>query len=178
MLDLRAATEADLPEVVALSNLAFRGAPGQAQSWNIETFIEGQRTDEATLRGDLAANPDARLLVWQDDDGALLGHVWLEPDSDGAWYLGLLTVRPDRQDQQLGRRLLSAAEDQARGLGADRIRMTVIQLREGLIAWYLRRGYRLTGETKPFPYGDERFGRPTRDDLHFVVLERSLQGVA
>jgi hypothetical protein len=53
--------------------------------------------------------------------------------------------------------------------------MTVIQQREGLIAWYLRRGYHLTGETCPFPYDDERFGRPLRDDLRFVVMERALQ---
>ena len=32
----------------------------------------------------------------------------------------------------------------------------------------------LTGETEPFPYGDARFGQPTRDDLVFVVLERTL----
>jgi hypothetical protein len=34
--------------------------------------------------------------------------------------------------------------------------------------------YRLTGETEPFPYGDERFGKPLRDDLHFVVLEKEI----
>jgi hypothetical protein len=52
--------------------------------------------------------------------------------------------------------------------------MTVIQVRDTLIAWYERRGYSLTGETKPFPYGDDRFGRPLRNDLHFVVLEKTL----
>jgi len=52
--------------------------------------------------------------------------------------------------------------------------MTVLMVRETLIAWYERRGYTLTGETKPFPYGDNRFGRPLRDDLYFVVLEKAL----
>jgi hypothetical protein len=52
--------------------------------------------------------------------------------------------------------------------------MTVVNVRKTLIAWYERRGYALTGETKPFPYGDERFGRPLRDDLHFVVLEKDI----
>jgi hypothetical protein len=47
-------------------------------------------------------------------------------------------------------------------------------VRETLIAWYERRGYVLTGETQPFPYGDERFGRPLRDDLHFVLLEKNI----
>ncbi len=52
--------------------------------------------------------------------------------------------------------------------------MTVINFRKTLIAWYLRRGYRQTGETEPFPYGDDRFGAPLRDDLVFVVLQKDL----
>jgi hypothetical protein len=52
--------------------------------------------------------------------------------------------------------------------------MTVVNVRASLIAWYQRRGYRLTGEAQPFPYGDERYGRLLRDDLHFVVLEKDI----
>jgi len=52
--------------------------------------------------------------------------------------------------------------------------MTVVNIRDTLIAWYQRRGYVLTGETRPFPYGDSRFGEPRRDDLSFVVLEKHL----
>ncbi|MBU6298090.1 MAG: GNAT family N-acetyltransferase, partial [Alphaproteobacteria bacterium] len=48
-------------------------------------------------------------------------------------------------------------------------------IRDALIAWYVRRGYELTGETRPFPYGDNRFGEPRRDDLKFVVLEKLLR---
>jgi len=83
-------------------------------------------------------------------------------------------VRPDRQDRKLGRRLMAAAEAFARAHGARRMRMQVINVRDTLIAWYQRRGYALTGEVKPFPYGDDRFGRALRDDLSFVVLERAL----
>ncbi|RAK61664.1 GNAT family N-acetyltransferase [Phenylobacterium hankyongense] len=170
---LQPATEADHPEVVALTHLAFRGT-GPRASWNVESIIAGDRINLALLREDLAAKPGAHLLTWRDDDGELQGHVWLEPAEAGAWYLGLLTVRPDRQDQKLGRTLLAAAEDFARAHGAARMRMTVINLRDTLIAWYQRRGYRATGEIRPFPYGDDRFGRPRRDDLAFVVLERAL----
>ena len=52
--------------------------------------------------------------------------------------------------------------------------MTVIDIRDTLLAWYERRGYRRTGETRPFPYGDERFGQPLRDDLCFLALEKDL----
>ena len=54
------------------------------------------------------------------------------------------------------------------------MRMKVVSVRDTLTAWYERRGYHLTGETSPFPYGDTRFGSPRRDDLCFVVLEKSL----
>lgn len=83
-------------------------------------------------------------------------------------------MRPGQQNQQLGRTLLTAAENFAKERGAHTIRMTVLHVRDTLIAWYQRRGYALTGETKPFPYGDNRFGRPLRDDLHFVVFEKRL----
>jgi hypothetical protein len=55
------------------------------------------------------------------------------------------------------------------------MRMTVIDIRDSLIAFYQRRGYVRTGIHKPFPYGDERFGIPLRDDLRFEVLEKDLR---
>ena len=172
---LHPAVEADYPAIVDLANLAFRGSGANA-SWNTEAvFIEGQRLDESLLKEELVAKPEAQLLMYRDDpDGPLLGTVLLERKKDGVWYLGLLTIRPDLQKRQLGRGLLAAAEDFAKERGGRRVRMTVVNVRDSLIAWYERRGYRLTGETRPFPYGDERFGRPLRDDLHFVVLEKDI----
>jgi hypothetical protein len=58
--------------------------------------------------------------------------------------------------------------------GGRGIRMTVVNVRDTLIGWYMRRGYALTGETEPFPYGENRFGTPKPNDLHFVVLRRHL----
>ena len=173
MIDLKPATEADYPSVLALTNRAYRDT-GPGASWNVETMIEGERLTPALLARDLAASPAAELLIWRDAPGDHLGHVWLEPQADGAWYLGLLTVRPDRQDQGLGRELLAASEAYAREHGAARIRMTVVDLRVTLIAWYERRGYRLTGERRPWPYDDPAIGRPTVPDLGFVVLEKAL----
>ena len=169
------AVEADYAPIVQLINLSFRGI-GPEASWNSEgDFIEGQRLTESLLREDLAAKPDALLLAYREDpQGELLGTVWLERKNDGVWYLGLLTVRPDLQKRQMGRALLAAAEDFAKQRGAYRIRMSVVNVRKTLIAWYERRGYLLTGETQPFPYDDQRFGRPLRDDLHFVLLEKDI----
>src|SRR5580704_4776279 len=171
---LKPAVETEYAAIIALINLAFRGT-GPSASWNIENFIEGQRLNESLLREDLAAKPEAHLLTYRDEpDGPLLGTVLLDPQKDGVWYLGLLTVLPTLQKRKLGRALLADAEHFAKDRGARRIEMTVVNVRDTLIAWYERRGYVLTSETRPFPYGDERFGRPLRDDLYFVVLQKDI----
>jgi ribosomal protein S18 acetylase RimI-like enzyme len=172
---LEHATEADYPEIISLVNAAYRGTGDAVRSWNLETgILEGTRTNDSLLREEASA-PGAHLLLHRDpQDGCILGTVLLVPAQRDSWYLGMLTVRPALQDRQLGRTLLSAAEEYAKAYGAQSIRMGVLNVRDALIAWYERRGYARTGETEPFPYGDSRFGRPLRDDLEFVVLEKPL----
>lgn len=156
-MNIQAAAASDLPEVVQLTNLAFRGEVG----WTLESkYIEGERISLRTLQEDLASRPQALLMISRAQDETLLGSVWLEPKKDGIWYMGLLAVRPDLQGQQLGRRMLDASENTARKRGAKRIRISVVNVRKKLMAWYERRGYAQTGEREPFPYGDDRVGRP------------------
>ena len=174
-MPLYTAAAADLLDIADLVNTAYRGDSGQ-RGWTHEAdYIEGPRTDAETLARDMAANPQALLLVYRDEPQTeILGCVWLEPAGDAIWYLGMLSVRPNLQEKRLGRTILGAAETLAAARGARRMRMTVVNIRDTLIAWYQRRGYALTGETQPFPYADDRFGRPHRDDLCFVVLEKAL----
>ena len=169
-MPLSLAADDDLDAVAALVNASYRGEGG----WTTEAgVVDGERTNVAALRADLADQPGSALLAWRDAPSEpVLGCVWLEPAAAGVWYLGLLTIRPDLQDRKLGRTVLDAAEAFAVAKGARRVRMTVVNVRATLIAWYERRGYRLTGETQPFPYEDQRFGAPRRDDLEFVVLEK------
>ena len=104
-----------------------------------------------------------------------MGCCQLESRAGATAYLGLFAVAPTRQGGGLGRAIVAEAERRARvEWGAERMMMTVIRQRTDLIPWYGRLGYRRTGETQPFPYGDERFGRPTRPDLEFVVLAKPL----
>ena len=175
-MGLERAVEADITAVVTLANLAYRGG-GAVAGWCTEAdLIEGTRLTEDLLREDLAGKPEARLMLWRDQAGGpVLGTVWLEPRKEGIWYLGLLTVRPELQDRGMGRQLLQAGEECVRELGGRRVRIAVLHLRDTLIAWYERRGYVRTGETEPFPYEDERFGRPQREGLYFVVLEKAIE---
>lgn len=172
---LEHATKPDYPAIIDLVNAAYRGH-GSVESWNIESgIIEGTRLTDSLLREDLAAKPDAHFLVHRDPESrAIIGTVRLELVDDDAWYLGLFTVDPALQKKHLGRALLSAAEDFAKLHGVRLMRMGVLNVRDALIAWYERRGYTRTGATEPFPYGDNRFGKPLRDDLEFVILEKQV----
>lgn len=165
----------DVPAIVALMNLAYRGS-GAVPSWNSEgAYIAGDRTSVVLLEAERTAHPEAHLLVWRGEAGAgPAACVWLQPLGAGRWYLGSLAVDPALQDGGIGRRMLEACEAWITARQGRIVRMTVVHVREALIAWYLRRGYSLTGEAEPFPYEDHRFGTPRRDDLHFVILEKAL----
>ena len=87
-------------------------------------------------------------------------------------YLGMFAVSPSAQGKGIGKKLLTAADDYAKGQNCTSIFMTVITVREKLIAWYERNGYQKTGKVLPFPV-DERFGVPTQP-LEMLVLEKHL----
>ena len=171
-LAFRAATAADIPALVALVTSAYRGDASRA-GWTTEAdLLDGNRIDPDVLRGDIV-RPGSRVLL-AERAGILLGcaHVSIE---DGAGYFGMFSIRPDLQGAGLGKLLLVEAERVVREeWKLPAMRMTVIDVREELIAFYERRGYRRTGIKKPFPATDPRFGIPRRDDLRFEVLEKPL----
>jgi GNAT superfamily N-acetyltransferase len=173
ILPLRRAGAADVPALVVLVNSAYRGDSSRA-GWTTEAdLLGGQRIDAERLTETIAA-PDNVVLL-HEALGEPVACVHLER-TDAGGYLGMLTVRPTQQAAGLGRRLLEAAERWAVAeWDARTMDMTVIVQRSELIAWYERRGYWRTGEYKPFPYGDARFGLPRRNDLRFEVLRKSLR---
>ena len=104
------------------------------------------------------------------ENNTLLGCVELRKDG-AKLYLGMLSVKPNTQGKGIGKKLLTAAEVHAREQGCTKIFMTVISVRQELIDWYVRHGYQLTGENKPFVIPDSRWGLP-KQQLEFVVLEK------
>lgn len=173
-MNIRTATLADLDALHDLVHRAYRGDSAR-QGWTHEAdLLDGQRTDREALT-EMLSDGDIRVLV-AEEGGALIGCVEIADERDGRAYLGMLSVEPNRQASGLGRRLIAAAESCAGDtFGARTMEMTVIRQRSELIDYYKRRGYALTGEDRPFPLADPRFGTPRRNDLAFVVLAKPLQ---
>jgi ribosomal protein S18 acetylase RimI-like enzyme len=165
MATITTASPAEAPALKALLDAAYRGDSAR-QGWNHEADI---LDDERTAPGEVEAlltDPAVTILTARDGT-ALIGCVAVTVKGRALAYLGMLCVQPDLQSTGLGRRLLDAAEDHARALGIAAMEMTVIDSRGSLIAWYERRGYVRTGETRPFPV--------LRDPpVTFVVLEKPL----
>ncbi|HET8941362.1 MAG TPA: N-acetyltransferase [Rudaea sp.] len=169
---VRAATLADVDVIVALVESAYRGDSGR-RGWTTESdILDGQRVDAESVAEVIVKAQSQVLLALQAATLIACAHI---EKQDDACYFGMFAVNPDLQGNGTGKQMINEAERIARErYQCTRMKMTVISVRDDLIAWYERRGYHRTGVFKPFPYGDERFGIPKRDDLKFEVLEKSL----
>ena len=161
----------DVAEIVLLVNSCYRGDSSRV-GWTTEAdLLDGTRTDEDEITG-LVTQPDSMLVLCVEED-EIIGSVHIQKQGDSS-YLGMLVVKPNLQGGGVGRRLIEAAEVRARGeWGSKRMTMTVISVRDTLIAYYERRGYRRTGHMKPF-ISDATHGIPRVDHLELEVLEKDL----
>lgn len=174
MLHFRHATPADVPAIVELVHSAYRGDASRA-GWTTEAdLLDGNRTDADDVLASLARPRSVVVLGERAGELVTCAHVSAdEHDPTVAWF-GMFAVRPALQGGGLGKQVLVEAERLARTWGVRTMRMSVIDVRAELIAFYERRGYARTGQKKPFPYGQPRFGLPRRDDLRFELLEKPL----
>ena len=164
---IRRATHADLTELHALVERAYRGEGAKA-GWTHEADIirEGQRTSHDILAATI--DDDNERLLMATEGGRIVGCVQISDRGHGTTYLGLLTVDPQLQAGGVGKRLIDAAERTAvAAFEAHAMEMTVIDQRAELIAYYQRRGYHLTGERRAFPVELD-------PPLEMVVLEKPL----
>lgn len=164
------ATLQDIPELNQLVNSAYRGESSKKGWTTEEHLLGGIRTDEADLAASLQ-KPNVTILKYTES-GKIIGSVYLEKQADKL-YLGMLTVSPELQGGGIGKKLMQAAESFAREQLLKKISMTVISVRKELIEYYERRGYVNTGETKPFPMNDPKFGIP-KQHLEFIVMEKAV----
>lgn len=168
-MNFRKAKPEDVASLNALVNGAYRGESSR-KGWTTEAdLLDGIRTSNESLT-EMINRTGSIILVAENKDG-LQACVHLEKQND-ALYLGMLTVQPEMQAQGLGAQLLWLAEERARELHCDKIKMTVITARDTLIAYYKRKGYIDTGERFPFP-NDLKFGIQ-KQPLEFLVMEKKV----
>lgn len=164
------ATLQDVPELNILVNSAYRGESSKKGWTTEEHLLGGIRTDEGDLSA-LLQKENVTILKYTES-GKIIGSVYLEKQADKL-YLGMLTVSPELQGGGIGKKLMQASEDFAKEQQLSKVSMTVISVRKELIEYYERRGYKHTGETKPFPMNDPKFGLP-KQLLEFIVMEKQL----
>lgn len=171
----RWATHDDVDAVVDLVQSAYRGDRSRA-GWTTEAdLIDGQRTD-AGLVAETLDRADARILLAEDPtSGRVIGCAEFASYTGpgGGAYFGMFAVDPTLQGQGIGGQVLDEIERLARE-EFERLVLVVISLRSEMVDLYLRRGFVPTGEMHAFPYGEERYGRPRRDDLELLVMAKVL----
>ncbi|MEO5628197.1 MAG: GNAT family N-acetyltransferase [Thermomonas sp.] len=175
MLEFRNASHADIDAIVALVECTYRGDASRV-GWTTEAdLLDGMRIDAQRVGADLDRAGSVVLLGERDGQLLACANICIE---DGAGYFGMFSVLPGLQGGGIGTQMLAEAERLARdNMQLPIMRMTVIDVRDELIAFYERRGYHRTGIHKPFPYGDDRYGIPKRADLRFEILEKDLRHV-
>jgi GNAT superfamily N-acetyltransferase len=173
-LTFRCATLVDVDRIVTLVVSAY-GSRSEASRrvWANEAgLLDGRRTDHASVRALIEASQS--LIVLAERAGEIIACAHIKQRGELCNF-GMFSVCPELQGAGVGSAVLSECERFARdSWGSRTITMTVIRQRDDLIAWYERRGYRRTGEPRPFPYGDESL-RPRHPDLEFIVLEMPLR---
>ena len=161
---------ADAQSIAKLVNSAYRGDYSK-QGWTTEAdILGGQRTDSGKIQ-EMIEDPQATIELLKVGN-QLMGCVYLKHEGD-AVYLGMLTVEPTQQDKKYGSQLMTHAESWAQQRGVKKMKMTVIEGRDTLIAYYQRRGWYFTGKTEPFPMNDPRFGLP-KTQLTFLEMIKDI----
>ena len=171
ILSFRKARIDETDFIVKLVNSAYRGESSKA-GWTTEAdLLDGQRTDSGEIINLIEDENSMILLCLQDDE--IIGSVNLQHKDKNA-YLGMFVVRPTLQGAGIGKCFIQAAEDIAKQeWNSQKMTMSVITLREELIAFYERRGYRRTGEILPFPDNIAN-GIQKVENLEFETLEKNL----
>jgi GNAT superfamily N-acetyltransferase len=153
-LSVREAGPADISALTRLINTAFA----------VERSIyDGERIDPEQCANLLATGK----VLLAEENASLIGCIYLELRNHSG-YLGLLSVTPLRQNQGIGRFLLTTGEDWFRDQGRKTTELQIINLRTELLDFYRRHGYRESG-TAPFPADV-----PTHIPCHFIRMTKTL----
>ncbi|CAM4246661.1 Ribosomal protein S18 acetylase RimI [Pedobacter westerhofensis] len=165
------ATIDDVQELKILVNDCYRGNKSK-QGWTTEAYIlDGARTDEQML-ADQINTPNAAILKYTDNKtNQIIGAIYHQIQDDKL-YVGMLSVSAEVQGKGIGRALLDHAEGYGRQHNCKALIGTVIGRRSELIEWYIRYGFKYTGNKMPFPE-DPRLGIP-KVPLELLEIEKEI----
>ena len=155
-LPVRAASDADVPAIVALVNAAFAVE---------RAFVDRDRTSADEIVGMLR---NGTFLVVDDEGGGLLAGMYLEKRGFDRAYLGMLSIRPSEQGRGLGRAMMAAAEEKARAWGCTALDIRILNLRTELPPFYLALGFVQTSVTGVV--NDPLSRKP----YHFILMTKGL----
>lgn len=162
------ATSEDAIALEKLINSAYRGETSKL-GWTTEAhLLQGERITVNEL-SEIINNKENTILKFIENN-IIIGCVLLV-NKGTQLYLGMLTVSPELQNSGIGKKLLQKAKEHALALGLPKIIITVISIREELIAWYNRHGFIDTGGREPFPLNDTDV-IISQQPLEFIILEK------
>jgi GNAT superfamily N-acetyltransferase len=157
---IRIATAGDREAIRRLVNEAF----------DVERFLKKGGGDRLQGDGEFEALWERGTFLVKEEDGSLVGCVYVEPRGERA-YLGLLSIATERQGTGLGKRLNTAAEQYAREQGCRWMDLRVVSPRaDSLLPLYRRLGYDETGREEYPAALVEKMTIPG----HFILMAKQL----
>ena len=167
------ATAQDAERIQHLIQTAFQTEDSRQDWTGIVELASNFKLDLNEVK-DKLNNPDiTTLLAFDENNDNLVGTIEVSQRVGGVGRLSMIAVDDRYQRSGAGRQILAYGEDYCRQKwGAKQFSLNVLSSRPALIEWYIRRGFRKTGETEPFPR--ERF--PSLDlpaDLCLIEMEKA-----
>jgi len=172
-LIIRPAQVQDADAISVLVNRAYRGDSSRA-GWTTEAdLLDGKRTTTSDVMALLNRHDVVIFTGWVAE--TLMVTLCAEWHAEAqVAHLGMIAVEPTAQNRGYGKQVILAAEQWAvERWGARATQMAVVTLRQELIAFYQRLGYRATGELKPFPHLPEMWQAKV-ENMQLMTLQKGL----
>ncbi len=147
-LTFRKAVIQDAEVLTNLINSAYRGDSARL-GWTHEAdLVGGLRTTVEEIRKIIEASGEFLLLA--EGDNQIMASILVRDEGD-CYYIGMLAVKPGHHNHRIGGRIMSEVERLGKETGKKEIRGVVLHPRKELIAYYIRKGFYLTGHSEDFP---------------------------